>query len=155
MGLLDGVLGGALGGVLGKLGQGGQPGQGAQPGPGGQGSQLGPLIQIALQLLQQSGGLAGIVEKFKKAGFGAQAASWVGTGANQALSPDQVNQVIGQDTIGQLAGQVGMQPAQLSQGLAEVLPDLINQGTPSGQINSGDENNLTDQLEGLLKGFKL
>lgn len=151
MGLLDGVLGGALGGVLGKLGQGGT----GQSGPAGQGANLGPLIQIALQLLQQSGGLAGIVEKFKKAGFGAQAASWVGTGANQAISPDQVNQVIGSDTIGQLAGQVGMQPAQLSQGLADVLPDLINQGTPTGQINSGDEATLTNQLQGLLKGFSL
>jgi uncharacterized protein YidB (DUF937 family) len=151
MGLLDGVLGGALGGVLGQLGQGGS----GQPGPGGQASQLGPIIQIALQLLQQSGGLAGIVEKFKKAGFGAQAASWVGAGANQALSPDQVNQVLGHDTIGQLADQVGLQPSQLSQGLAQVLPDLINQGTPAGQITAGDEDNLTNQLQGLLKGFSL
>ena len=54
------------------------------------GSQLGPIIQIALQLLQQSGGLAGILEKFKKAGFGAQANSWVSTGQNMAISPEQV-----------------------------------------------------------------
>jgi uncharacterized protein YidB (DUF937 family) len=151
MGLLDGILGGALGGALGKLGQGGT----GQPGPGGQGSQLGPLIQIALQLLQQSGGLAGILEKFKKAGFANQAASWVSTGQNLPISPDQVNQVIGNDTINQLAGQVGLQPTQLSQGLAEVLPDLINQGTPNGQLNAGDEDNLTNQLQGLLKGFSL
>jgi len=150
MGLLDGVLGGALGGVLGKLG-----GGTGQPGSGGQGANLGPLIQIALQLLQQSGGLAGIVEKFKKAGLGNQAASWVSTGQNLPISPDQVNQVIGGDTISQLAGQVGLQPAQLSQGLADVLPDLINQGTPNGQLSTGDEANLTDQLQGLLKGFKL
>jgi uncharacterized protein YidB (DUF937 family) len=95
------------------------------------------------------------VEKFKKAGLGNQAASWVSTGQNLPISPDQVNQVIGGDTISQLAGQVGLQPAQLSQGLADVLPDLINQGTPNGQLSTGDEANLTDQLQGLLKGFKL
>jgi uncharacterized protein YidB (DUF937 family) len=149
MGLLDGVLGGALGGVLGKLGQ-GQPGQ---PGPGGQASQLGPLIQIALQLLQQSGGLAGILEKFKKAGLGAQASSWVSTGENLPISPEQVNQVLGNDTISQLAGQVGLPPAQLSQGLSQVLPDLINQGTPSGHITGDDENALTSQLQDVLKGI--
>ena len=77
------------------------------------------------------------------------------TGQNLPISPDQVNQVIGNDTINQLAGQVGIQPTQLSQGLAEVLPDLINQGTPSGQLNAGDENALTNQLQGLLKGFSL
>jgi uncharacterized protein YidB (DUF937 family) len=154
MGLLDGVLGGALGSVLGKLGQGGA-GQPGQPNSVGQGSQLGPLIQIALQLLQQSGGLAGILEKFKQAGFANQAASWVSTGPNLPISPDQVNQVLGNDTINQLAGQVGLQPTQLSQGLAEVLPDLINQGTPNGQLSAGDEDALTNQLQGLLKGFSL
>jgi uncharacterized protein YidB (DUF937 family) len=148
MGLLDGVLGGALGGVLGKLGQ-GQAGQQGQSDSPGQASQLGPIIQIALQLLQQSGGLAGILEKFKKAGFGAQANSWVSSGQNMAISPEQVQQVVGNDTLGQLAGQIGLQPAQLSQGLSQVLPDLINQVTPNGQVTSEDENALTDLLKNL------
>ncbi|MGH8801069.1 MAG: YidB family protein, partial [Casimicrobiaceae bacterium] len=67
MGLLDGVLGNLMGGLLG-----GQSAQGGQS----------PLMQIALQMLQQNGGLQGVLGKFEQSGFGKQAQSWVGTGQN-------------------------------------------------------------------------
>jgi len=63
MGLLDGLLGNVLGGMMGGNAAGGQ----AQN----------PLLQAALQMLQQNGGLQGILGKFQQAGYGAQADSWV------------------------------------------------------------------------------
>ena len=65
MGMLDGLLGNALSSVLGTTGT---------------SQQQSPLLQAALQLLQQNGVIGGIVDRFRRAGYGAQADSWVSTG---------------------------------------------------------------------------
>lgn len=149
MGLLDSLLGGALGNMLGGAAGGGQPqGQGGQPqGQGGQSV----LLRIALQLLQQSGGLAGILAKLRQAGFGKQADSWVSTGPNLPLSGAQVSQALGTDTLDQLAGQVGMDAGQLSQGLAQMLPEVVNQMTPKGEVPPNDQDLISGSLQDLLK----
>ena len=144
MGLLDGILGGALGNVLGgALGGGGQ----GQHGQAGQS----PLLRIALQLLQQSGGLTGILEKLKRAGFGQQASSWVSTGPNLPLSGAQVSQALGPDLINQLAGQVGMDGNQVSDGLAQMLPEVVNQMTPAGQVPADEQEQIAGGLQDLIK----
>jgi uncharacterized protein YidB (DUF937 family) len=146
MGLLDGILGNVLGGMLG----GGAPvGQNS----GGQGGALGgsPLIQIALQLIQQSGGLPALLDRFRKAGLGQQADSWVSTGANVDITPDQVGKVLGNDTIGQIAGQLGLGQADVAAGLANVLPGLVDKLTPSGQVTD-DHGDVISQALGMLLG---
>jgi len=94
MGLLDGLLGGLMGGM---------PGSGA-----GTQQQQNPLMLIALQLLQQNGGLQGMLSKFQQAGYGSQADSWVSTGQNMPISADALQQVLGQGQLGQIAQQLGM-----------------------------------------------
>ena len=58
------------------------------------------MIQMALQMLQQNGGIEGLLAKFQQAGMGQQAQSWIGTGQNMPISPDALSQIFGQ---GQLA----------------------------------------------------
>jgi uncharacterized protein YidB (DUF937 family) len=150
MGLLDGVLGNVLSGML----SGGAPaGQQQQQPTGGQAGGFGTaqLIQIALQLIQQSGRLPALLDRFRKAGLGAQADSWVSTGANHAITPDQVGHVLGSDTIGQIAGQLGLGHAEVSSGLASVLPGLIDKLTPSGQV-ADDHGDVISQALGMLLG---
>jgi len=60
--------------------------------------------------------------------------SWVGTGANQPISTDQVHQVFGSGTIAQLAAKVGMNPQDLAQRLSQVLPTAIDKLTPEGKV---------------------
>jgi uncharacterized protein YidB (DUF937 family) len=124
MGLLDGLLGNVLGGMMG----------------GGAQQQQSPLMQMALQLLQQNGGIEGILGKFHQAGYAEQAQSWVSTGENQAISGDMLQQVLGQGQLGQIAQQLGIGHQDAAGGLASMLPDLINQMTPQGQVpaNSSD-----------------
>lgn len=55
---------------------------------GAGGAQQSPLMQVALQLIRQNGGLQGILGKFQQAGYGAQADSWVSTGQNLPTSAD-------------------------------------------------------------------
>ena len=124
MGLLDGMLGNVLGGMLG----GGQ--QGAQ----GQS----PLIQMALQMLQQNGGLQGMLAKFQQAGYGDQAQSWVGTGQNMPISPDALSKIFGPGQLGQIAQQLGMSHDDAAGGLAQMLPGVVDQMTPNGQIPDND-----------------
>lgn len=150
MGLLDGVLGNVLGGALGGAAPQGQ-GQSAQG--QGQGQGLGGMfLQIALQLMQQNGGLSGILDRLKQSGLGGQVASWVSTGPNQPVSADQVGKALGPELLAQLAGQSGMDQGQVSQGLAEVLPQLVNQMTPDGQVPENQSSLIENGLQALLKG---
>jgi uncharacterized protein YidB (DUF937 family) len=94
------------------------------------------------------GGLGGLLGKFQSAGLGDKAQSWVATGPNQAISGDEVERALGSDAVGQLASKAGMSPAQAKDGLASMLPNLVDKLTPGGQLPTGG-------LGGLLKGLKL
>jgi uncharacterized protein YidB (DUF937 family) len=63
--------------------------------------------------------------------------SWVSTGPNQPISPDQVKQVLGADLIQQLATKSGLPVAELTQKLAQVLPQAVDKMTPGGVIPKG------------------
>jgi uncharacterized protein YidB (DUF937 family) len=129
MGLLDGLLGNLMGG-------------GAQTGQS-------PLLQMALQVIQQNGGLPGIIGKFQQAGYGQQAGSWVGTGQNLPISADQLQQVLGSGAIGQIAQQLGLSHGEAGSGLAQALPQIIDKLTPTGQI-SADHGDLLKQALSAL-----
>ena len=57
-----------------------------------------------------SGGLGSLLEQFRNAGLGQQANSWVGTGQNHPITPEQINSVIGQGKIAEIAQQAGLEP---------------------------------------------
>ncbi len=122
MGLLDSVLGAALGGQ-----QGGQA-----PGAGGLDPQM--LMGLVSQLLNNAGGLSGLLAKLQQGGLAEVAASWVGTGANQPVSPDALGSALGPDLMGQIAQAFGGNQQQAAGTLADLLPGLIDQLTPQGQL---------------------
>lgn len=136
MGLLDGLIGNVLGSVLGG-------GQAQNPfgARGSQGSGGNMLLQLALSMLQQNGGLDGVLNRFRQGGLSKQADSWVGTGQNMNISADQLQQVFGSSTISDIASRLGMSEQQAGSEMARLLPDVINQLTPEGQVpeNSNEE----------------
>jgi uncharacterized protein YidB (DUF937 family) len=67
-------------------------------------------------------------------GLGNTVKSWVGTGASQPISADQVHAAFASDVISGLAAKVGMQPQDLAQKLAQALPQTINHLTPTGTV---------------------
>ncbi len=159
MGLLD-IVGGMLGGQPGQ-GQGGglgdlaamlgQGGAGAQG--GGQGGQA-ALLQLVLGLLAnngQGGGLAGLMEKFQSAGLGEQVNSWVGTGQNLPVSPEQLGSVFGQDQMSQMAEKMGLSTGDLGTQLSQLLPQAVDQFTPGGQAPAGGLGDLGDLLGQLMR----
>lgn len=122
MGLLDSVLGAALGGQ-----QGGQ----AQA-SGGIDPQM--IMSIVGALMNNGGGLSGILGKLQQGGLADAAASWVGTGANQPVSADALGSALGPDLMGQISQALGGNGQQAAGVLAQVLPGLIDQLTPQGQV---------------------
>lgn len=108
-----------------------------------------PLAAIALQLIQQNGGLPGIISKFEQGGFAAQAGSWVGTGANLPVTGAQLQEVLGSGSIGQIAQQLGLSHGEASSNLAQMLPQIIDRLTPNGQI-PGDHSELLKQALSML-----
>ncbi|MBJ7485553.1 MAG: DUF937 domain-containing protein [Brevundimonas sp.] len=112
---------------------------------GGLGEQAGGGIA---DLLKQQGGVAGIAEKFGQKGLGDVAASWIGTGGNISVTPEQIQSVIGQGPIADFARKLGVSPEQASQTLAGLLPEAIDRLTPNG--NAAEAGGLLDQLPGGL-----
>ena len=95
------------------------------------------LTQIVTDLIGQhasGNGLAGLVQQFASAGLGAQASSWVGTGANLSVTGEQVHQALGADQIAALAQKAGLPPGQMADALAHFLPQIIDRLTPHGEV---------------------
>lgn len=130
MGLLDSVLG--------SLSQ------------GGSGS-ANPLLQAVLSMVNDpnSGGLAGLLSKFQEHGLGNIADSWVSTGKNLPISADQLQKALGSGPLGAIAQQVGMSQGEVSSKLAELLPNVVDNLTPNGQVP--DTGSLGDLLGSLAK----
>jgi uncharacterized protein YidB (DUF937 family) len=110
MGLFDGVLGGIVGAGM---------------------------VSVVNGIIEQHGGLQGVISQFEKSGLGETVSSWVGTGANQAISPTQVHQALGPDLLQQLAAKSGLPVQDLVQKLAQVLPQAVDHLTPDGTIPKG------------------
>jgi uncharacterized protein YidB (DUF937 family) len=86
------------------------------------------------QLLTDNGGVSGLYEKFRNGGLGGAFASWVSTGANQLVSPNQIEAVLGNAQVQAFAKLLGIDTAQASDFLARTLPQLIDKLTPDGTL---------------------
>jgi uncharacterized protein YidB (DUF937 family) len=133
MGMLDELLGGMTG-----VGGGTQQAQS-------------PIMQMALQMIQQNGGLPGIISKFQQSGLGDHAQSWVGTGQNMPISTNELSNVLGGDSIGMLAQQFGCSRGDAGSGLAQALPQIIDRMTPHGQVPDNHSDMLAQALSMLTK----
>lgn len=100
-------------------------------------------------LIEQHGGLDGLVQQLQNGGLSDIVASWVGTGANLPVSADALQQALGSDRIGQIAASLGLSTDQAAGSLAQWLPQVVDQLTPNGSIEGGG---LLEQGLGLLKG---
>ena len=110
MGLLDGVLGGIVGAGM---------------------------VSVVSDIIDRHGGLNGVVNQFQRQGFGDTVKSWVGTGQNMPIAPDELHKALGPDTMNQLAAKLGMTPDELATKLSTALPQAIDKLTPDGVVPVG------------------
>ena len=79
-------------------------------------------------------GLSAIVAKLQQAGFGDQVKSWLGNGQNLPITAEQLQQVLGSDTVKQLAARFNIPVDQLAKVLAEQLPKAVDNASPNGGL---------------------
>jgi uncharacterized protein YidB (DUF937 family) len=107
MGMFDGLLGGIVGAGM---------------------------VSVVNNILEQHGGLQGVVSEFEQKGLGATVRSWVSTGPNHPISADEMQRALGPDLLQQLSQKSGIPVQELSRKLAEVLPQAVDRMTPNGEI---------------------
>jgi uncharacterized protein YidB (DUF937 family) len=81
------------------------------------------------------GGLNAIVAKLQQAGFGDQVKSWLGNGQNLPITADQLKQVLGSDSVKQLAARFNIPVDQITQILAQQLPAAVDRASPDGKLS--------------------
>lgn len=132
-------------GLFDQLGQ-------AAAGMVGQTGNQNPLLQAVVGLLAQNssvGGLGGLIQAFQKNGLGDIVNSWVSTGKNLPISPEQIQQGLGGDLLTQLASQAGVSTEAAGGQLASLLPGLIDKLTPDGKM---PDSKLIEQGLNMLRG---
>jgi uncharacterized protein YidB (DUF937 family) len=98
-----------------------------------------------------TGGLLGLVNTLRQLGLDDVVSSWISTGENKPISPEQVQNALGEGQINQMAQNMGVSHQEVSTGLAGLLPQLIDKLTPDGKL---PESSVLDQgLELLKKRF--
>lgn len=80
------------------------------------------------------GGLSAIVARLEQGGLGAQVKSWIGNGQNIPITAEQLQQVLGSDTVKQLAARFNIPVDQLSAILARQLPGAVDAASPDGNL---------------------
>ena len=163
----QGGPGGGLGDILGDILGGGRPGgRGGQP--GGLGDILGDILgggrsparamgagssgpqgDPFSDLLRGGAGaglaglfgasLGGLLQQFDQSGHGDEARSWIASGSNKPISPSDIEDTFGSDTIDTLVQQLHVPREELLSGLAQVLPQAVDQMTPDGRLLTQDE----------------
>lgn len=152
MGLLDQILGGLTGGMQGQQ----QPSTGSSFGGGGSAAMM-ALLPIVLGMLNNRGGgsggvaasvlgegggmggLGGLLQQLTQSGYGRQADSWVGTGANEPLPPQAWSQVLPPEGLAAIASQAGISEEDARNGLSQLVPEVVDRLTPHGQLPPEDE----------------
>ena len=112
----------------------GIPGGASQGSQGGSLGGLGGLLGGASVGSVLSGGLRDLVERFNQNGHGTAADSWVKTGPNLPLGPEQLQQAIGPDVLNTLSQQTGLSREELLSRLTRELPDAVDKFTPNGRL---------------------
>jgi uncharacterized protein YidB (DUF937 family) len=134
MGLLDSVIG-ALSGLRSSTSR---------------GDMLGAVLGL---LADDSDGLRidGLAERFERGGMGQVLQSWIGCGPNLPISPEDLQRVLGNDTVDQVAQQLGLSRRVTADRLSQMLPYVIDKLTPQGQVPEeglGDMGELMGRMAG-------
>ena len=86
-----------------------------------------------------SSGLADLIERFKQTGHGEVANSWINSGPNQQLAPQQLETALGPDVLNALSQHTGLSREELLSRLTHELPSAVDKLTPEGRLPTEDE----------------
>jgi len=130
---LPGGLGGLLGGALGGGGLRGGYGRGGGLG-GNRMALLAMMLPLVMRWVQRSGGVGNVMQRVQQQGYGRHASSWIGTGENEPIGREAVQDLVDRQEIAQLSQQLGVGEDEVEEGFAEILPEMVNHLSPDGHL---------------------
>ncbi|MBA2332390.1 MAG: DUF937 domain-containing protein [Actinobacteria bacterium] len=129
--------GGGLGGILGGILGGGSSGGSLAGGLGGN-----PMLRMLLPMVASmlaNGGLKKVLSGLQAKGKAAETDSWVSTGENQPVAGEDIREAVGDDEITSIAEKLGVSKDEAATAVAAVLPDVVDQVSPTGELPPDDE----------------
>jgi uncharacterized protein YidB (DUF937 family) len=121
-----GGLGDLLGGILGGSG-----GGSSSSGLGGN-----PMLRMLLPLVASmlmNGGLQKILGRLRQSGS-SKGQSWVSAGPNEPADAADIKAALDDQELAQIAQQLGVSEDEAAEAVAQVLPDVVDQATPDGEL---------------------
>lgn len=105
-------------------------------GDAGSNLDLGSVVEALGSLSGDGGGLnlGSLMESMESGGLGSVLSSWLGDGANDSISPDQIGNVLGMEKIEEFSSQLGLSPEETMGGLSEALPQMVDRASSGGSL---------------------
>ena len=117
---------------------------------GGDPAQAAGVMGTMMEVLQQKGGLGGLLDAFRNSGMAEQANSWASPGPNQPVSGDQVEQALGSPIVDLIASKLGLSPEQAKATLSQLVPAITSR-MAAQERETGES---ADDLQKALGMFK-
>jgi uncharacterized protein YidB (DUF937 family) len=92
------------------------------------------MVTVVNGLIEKHGGVQGVVNQLRSNGLGSTVNSWIADGPNATVSPTEVHNAFGEQTIAELAAKSGLSTQELTAKLAQVLPHAVDAMTPNGEV---------------------
>ena len=112
------------------------------------------LTEMAMNLVQQQGGVGNLITQLQQGGLGDVLNSWVSNQqSNLPVSGSDLQNALGRDAISQVAQKFGLDSQPAGDMLAQILPNLVDKATPNGSAQDADGFGLDDIASAILKNF--
>ena len=106
-------------------------------GEAGSGLDIGNLVPVLSGLLGGDQGgidLSSLISKFSSAGLGNVANSWLGDGANESISANQISEMFGSNQISEFASKLGLSQEEAAGGLSDAIPQMVDKASSGGSL---------------------
>jgi uncharacterized protein YidB (DUF937 family) len=106
-------------------------------GEAGSGLDLGTLVTSLSGLLGGGQGgidLSSLISKFSSAGLGSIVNSWLGDGANESISANQIMEMFGANKISEFASNLGLSQEEAAGGLSDAIPQMVDKASSGGSL---------------------
>ena len=131
-----GILGSLINGVTGNSSETTNP------------SALGGILEMITG--GATGGIHGLLQRLTDGGLGSAVKSWIGTGKNEPVEPEQIQNALGSDMMGQFASKMGISESEAASHLSTMLPTVVDKLTPEGTL---PEPGIIGNVENMMKKF--
>ncbi len=92
------------------------------------------VMGLVAKLVNDHGGLEGMASTLKEKGLADAVHSWIGTGENQSVTPQQMHSALGSQKLEELAKESGMTTEQVASELSSTLPQVMDRLSPQGTL---------------------